>query len=129
MASPSNNQHPEPNNIRPLTPPTAIRHRGRNAEKPYPTNAQLSRLLERRRALELGYELPLDTEEATLFVGYKNPKTVERMARNGEIPAHPISGARRKTWRFYPSELDAWLRAKVNSHRYPCSLNGKDSVN
>jgi excisionase family DNA binding protein len=76
----------------------------------------------------LGYELPLNTEEAALFVDY-NPKTVERMARNGEIPAHPISGTHKKTWRFYASELDEWLRAKVNSHRYPCSPNGKDSVN
>jgi excisionase family DNA binding protein len=70
----------------------------------------------------LGYELPLNTEEAALFVDY-NPKTVERMARNGEIPAHPISGTHKKTWRFYASELDEWLRAKVNSHRYPCSPN------
>lgn len=93
-----------------------------------PTDAQLRRFLERRHALELGYELPFDTFEAAEYVGL-HPKTVERMARRGEIPAHPISGARRKTWRYYRTELDEWLRGRVNSRRYPCSPNGKDSVN
>jgi len=129
MASPSNKRYPEPNNIWPLNHTIMIHPRsGSRAEKPYPTTTQLSRLLERRRALELGYELPLTTEEAGMFIGF-HPKTVERMARNNEIPAHPASGARKKTWRFYASELDEWLRAKVNSHRYPCSPNGKDSDN
>jgi hypothetical protein len=48
------------------------------------------------------------------------------MARAGEIPAHPASGVHRTTWRFFATELDAWLRAKVNSPRRPCSPNGKD---
>jgi excisionase family DNA binding protein len=127
MASRTKTQNPESNPTRPLIPQVANGLRKtRRTEKLYPTDSQLSRLLERRRALELGYELPLNTEEAALFVGF-NSKTVERMARSGEIPAHPASGICRKTWKFYPSELDEWLRAKVNSHRYPCSPNGKDS--
>jgi excisionase family DNA binding protein len=92
-----------------------------------PTNADLTRFLERRRAQKLGFELPMNTEEAAAYVG-NHPKTVERWARTGEIPAHPVSGVRRKTWRFFPSELDAWLRSKVNSRRYPCSPDGKDSI-
>lgn len=90
-----------------------------------PTNRDLTRFTERRRAKRLGYELPLTTKEAADYIGFHS-KTVERMARSGEIPAHPVSGARRRTWRFYPSELDRWLRAKVNSPRRPCSPNGKD---
>ena len=86
------------------------------------------RFLERRRAQELGYELPLNTREAAAYVGF-HYKTVERMARDGEIPAHPASGARRKTWKYYRSELDTWLRSKVNSPRHPCSPNGKDIFN
>jgi len=54
----------------------------------------------------------MTTTEAARYVGF-HAKTVERMARAGEIPAHPVSGVRRKTWRFYPSELDAWLRARI----------------
>jgi len=90
-----------------------------------PKSPELTRFIDRRRALKLGFELPLTTREAAEFVGY-HPKTVERMARCGEIPAHPISGVHRKTWKFYGSELDAWLRARVNSPRHPCSPNGKD---
>jgi excisionase family DNA binding protein len=99
----------------------------KNQPNAVPTNADLTRFLERRRAQELGFELPMNTEEAAAYVGY-HPKTVERMARMGEIPAHPVSGVRRKTWKFFPSELDAWLRSKVNSRRYPCSPDGKDSI-
>jgi excisionase family DNA binding protein len=47
-------------------------------------------LIERRRAQELGYELPLSTREAANYIGF-HPKTVERMARKGEILAHPVS--------------------------------------
>jgi excisionase family DNA binding protein len=101
--------------------------RDKNHSDGAPTNADLTRFLERRRAQELGFELPMNTEETATYVGY-HPKTIERMARIGEIPAHPVSGVRRKTWKFFPSELDAWLRSKVNSRRYPCSPNGKDSV-
>jgi Helix-turn-helix domain len=34
------------------------------------------------------------------------PRRVLEMARNGELPAHPI-GHERKTWRFRLSEIDA----------------------
>lgn len=105
-----------------ITPPVRIK----TTKRVSPTNAELSRLVERRRAQELGHELPLYTEEAAAYIGF-HPKSVERMARLGEIPAHPVSGVRRKTWRFYRPELDSWLRARVISARYPCSPDGKDS--
>jgi len=91
-----------------------------------PTPRDLSRFTERCRARDLGFELPLNTREAAGYVGL-HPKTVERIARMGEIPAHPVCGTRRKTWKYYPSELDAWLRAKVDSSRHPCSPDGKDT--
>lgn len=98
------------------------------ATTPVPTDPHdLRRFHERRRARELGYELPLNTEEAAAYLGY-HPKTVQRMARNGEIPAHPASGVRRKTWKFYAFELDTWLRAKLSSPRHPCSPDGKDTI-
>lgn len=53
-----------------------------------PTNADLTRFLERRRAQKLGFELPMSTEEAAAYVGY-HPKTVERMARMGRFPRIP----------------------------------------
>lgn len=92
-----------------------------------PTNRELQRFIERRRYLELGHELPMNSREAAAYIGY-HPKTVVKMARQGEIPAHPASGVRRHTWKFYATELDAWLRAKLSSSRHPCSPNGKDTV-
>lgn len=92
-----------------------------------PTSRELQRFIERKRYQELGYELPMNTKEAAAYLGY-HQKTVERMARDGEIPAHPASGVHRKTWKLYASELDAWLRGKVSSRRHPCSPNGKDKV-
>jgi excisionase family DNA binding protein len=94
--------------------PSAVNHRRRKSqvETVTPTSHDLTRFTERCRARDLGYELPIDTREAADYVGF-HPKTVERMARMGEIPAHPVSGVSRKTWKFYPSELDVRLRAKV----------------
>ena len=40
-----------------------------------------------------------------------HPRTLTRMARNGEIPSIQIG----RLWRFRQSDLDAWLTRKVNS--------------
>ena len=40
-----------------------------------------------------------------------HPRTLTRMARNGEIPCIQIG----RLWRFRQSDLDAWLTRKVNS--------------
>jgi excisionase family DNA binding protein len=85
------------------------------------------RFLERRQAQALGHEVPLLSEEAAVYVGFK-PKTMQRWARGGTIPAHPVSGVHRKSWRFYASELDAWLHQQVNSPRRPCSPDGKEEI-
>jgi excisionase family DNA binding protein len=97
---------------------TAVNHRQRKSQVQTvpPTSRDLTRFTERCRARDLGYELPLTTREAASYVGF-HWKTVERMVRMGEIPAHPASGVHRKTWKFYPSELDVWLREKINSNR------------
>ena len=127
MVNSSRNPQPVVVNVpAPSRPAVEPRRPRPSAEISSPTSRDLRRFTERCRALELGFELPLNTREAADYVGL-HPKTVERMARSGEIPAHPVSGVRRKTWKLYPSELDAWLHAKVHSPRHPCSPNGKDS--
>jgi excisionase family DNA binding protein len=108
-------------------PPSVLNQDPHDQDDGAPTPRDIQRFIERRRARELGYELPLNTREAALYVGL-HYKTVERMARDGQIPAHPASGVRRHTWKFYASELDAWLRGRVSSQRHPCSPNGKDIV-
>jgi len=66
-----------------------------------------------------GAEAFVDVVQAAEFVKY-NRKTVLRLARQGSIPAHPLTGSKRRKWRFLISELDAWTRGKVNSTSDPC---------
>ena len=40
-----------------------------------------------------------------------HPVTLARWAREGKVPAHPLSGFARRCWRFRLSELDAMLAA------------------
>jgi len=61
----------------------------------------------------------IDAGEAAEFVQL-NRKTLLRFAREGSVPAHPLTGNKRRKWRFLISELDAWARAKVNSTSDRC---------
>jgi len=38
-----------------------------------------------------------------------SPRTIVDWAKHGVIPGHPLSGAKRITWRFLRAELDARL--------------------
>jgi excisionase family DNA binding protein len=64
------------------------------------------------------------SDEAANFLKL-NLRTVQRLAREGTIPAHPFGESSRKTWRFLLSELDEWMRSKVNSSRRPCRSIGR----
>jgi excisionase family DNA binding protein len=48
---------------------------------------------------------------ATEIAKYLNisPRTVAKMAREGRLPAHRISGSKRKTWRFRISEITEFV--------------------
>jgi excisionase family DNA binding protein len=56
------------------------------------------------------YEPLLDSEEAAELLRI-HPKTLQRMARNQEVPGIQIG----KLWRFRMSELNAWLCRKKAS--------------
>jgi excisionase family DNA binding protein len=60
-----------------------------------------------------------DSAEAGEFLQL-HPKTVEKMARAGELPAHPIGSGKRVRWRFFRSELLDWLRSRVFLTGHPC---------
>lgn len=66
----------------------------------------------------------VSSDEAASFLKL-NLRTVQRLAREGTIPAHPFGEGARKTWRFLLSELDSWMKAKVNSSRRPCRSVGR----
>jgi len=58
------------------------------------------------------FEPLLNDEEAAALLGI-HPKTLQRMARKGEIPAYRV----RRSWKYRASELDNWLRSRAHSQR------------
>lgn len=62
-------------------------------------------MLDSRTGTAPYFEPLLDDEQAAVLLGI-HPKTLQRLARTGEIPAHRIG----RFWRYRASELDAWLR-------------------
>ena len=65
------------------------------------------------------FEPLLDSEEAAKLLGNIHVKTLQRYARHGELPCYRVAGH----WFFRASELDAWLRSRINSSCYPCRSN------
>jgi len=60
------------------------------------------------------FEAPLDDAQASSLLGL-HPKTLQRLARGGRIPAYRVG----RFWRYRASELDDWLRSKAQSPRQP----------
>lgn len=58
-----------------------------------------------------GTEVFVNASEAGDYLEL-HPATVQRFAREGVIPAHPVAGRKRRHWRFLRSELAEWLRTK-----------------
>ena len=56
----------------------------------------------------------IDAKEAAVLLKI-HPRTLLRWAREGRIPAHPVAGSKRRTWRFVAAEIDCWAIAQVNS--------------
>ena len=63
----------------------------------------------------IGFERVLNTEEAAALLQI-HPKTLQKMAREGTVPAFRIGDL----WRFRASALDEWLRSGVCSKRHSC---------
>jgi excisionase family DNA binding protein len=61
------------------------------------------------------FERVLNTEEAAALLQI-HPKTLQRMGRQGSVPAFRIGDL----WRFRASALDEWLRSGVCSKRHSC---------
>jgi excisionase family DNA binding protein len=62
----------------------------------------------RADAVSLSFEQLLDSDEAAALLKV-HPKTLQKMARNGEIAAVQIG----KLWRFRASALNGWLEKKM----------------
>ena len=79
------------------------------------TAAQRALISEEGQALAIGFERVLNTEEAAALLKI-HPKTLQRMAREGSVPAFRIGDL----WRFRASALDEWVRSGVSSKRHSC---------
>lgn len=63
----------------------------------------------------LAFERVLNSDEAAALLQI-HPKTLQKMAREGSVPAFRIGDL----WRFRASALDEWLRSGVSSNRHSC---------
>jgi excisionase family DNA binding protein len=79
------------------------------AESPSPAGQQV----------EQQFEPLLDDRRASALLGGIHPKTLQRLARTGQIPAYRVG----RFWRYRASELDAWVRSKVNSAGQPARVD------
>ena len=65
------------------------------------------------------FEPLIGSPEAAKLLGNIHVKTLQRYARRGGLPGYQIGGH----WFFRQSELDAWLRSRINSSCHPCRLD------
>jgi excisionase family DNA binding protein len=65
-----------------------------------------ARLQSNPPASQMPFEPMLNSHQAAALLQI-HPKTLQRMARQGRVPAHQIGDL----WRFRASELDAWIRS------------------
>jgi len=70
---------------------------------------------------ERSTEIPVGPEEAAEFLRVSRSKVLA-LAREGVIPAHPVTNGKRKRWLFFISELAAYVRGLgVNCGSHPCA--------
>lgn len=68
----------------------------------------ISKPVRRTEIHETSFERLLDSDEAAALLKI-HPKTLQKMARNGEVVGVQIG----KLWRFRASTLDDWLKHKL----------------
>ena len=61
------------------------------------------------------FEPLIGSFEAARLLGKIHVKTLQRYARRGDLPGYQIGGH----WYFRASELDSWLRSRLNSNGQP----------
>jgi excisionase family DNA binding protein len=65
------------------------------------------------------FEPLIGCEAAAKLLGNIHVKTLQRYARRGTLPGYRVAGH----WFFRATELDAWLRSRINSSCHPCRSN------
>lgn len=70
-------------------------------------------------AMPSEFEPLIGSTQAARLLGKIHVKTLQRYARRGTLPGYQIGGH----WYFRASELDSWLRSRLNSSCHPCRSN------
>jgi len=65
------------------------------------------------------FEPLINDEQASALLGGIHPKTLQRLARTGRIPAYRVG----RFWRYRASELDSWLQTRLNSAGQPARVD------
>jgi excisionase family DNA binding protein len=63
---------------------------------------------------EQQFEPLLDDAQASALLGV-HPKTLQKLARTGRLPAYRVG----RFWRYRASDLELWLLSGANSERQP----------
>jgi excisionase family DNA binding protein len=67
----------------------------------------------KRPATETGHNRRfLTANEASVFLGGLNSRTLTRWAREGYLPAIPVGEGKRRLWRFLESDLEDWMLSR-----------------
>jgi excisionase family DNA binding protein len=70
------------------------------------------------------YEPLINDAQAAAFLGGLHPKTVQRMARRGEMPHYRVG----KYYRYRVTELSAWLVLHCSGQTHPPAQTRKESI-
>ena len=54
----------------------------------------------------------LTADEASVFLGGLNSRTVTRWAREGYLPSYSIGEGKRRLWRFLERDLERWMLSR-----------------
>jgi len=99
---------------KPLDASTGGKERGSGAEV-LSAPATVSAANESRQV----FEPLIGCEAAAKLLGNIHVKTLQRYARRGTVPGYRVAGH----WFFRATELDVWLRSRINSSCHPCRSN------
>jgi excisionase family DNA binding protein len=95
--------------------------------KPYDQSTPTARQLVGNEAMSKApgefFEPFLNSTEAAALLKI-HPKTLQKMARYGSLPALRIGDL----WRFRASELDVWARTQLSSDSHSCRNSRKDQI-
>ena len=84
-----------------------------------PTQVPVAELPKSYVTTQPEFEPMIGSCEAARLLGNIHVKTLQRYARRGNLPGYQIGGH----WYFRASELDSWLRSRLNSSCHPCRLS------